>query len=78
VLISIAHPENRAWLTEEAQKHGLIAPKSPVPTHPEEGGGRRDPSYNERRNYKMPRHSEGWGFDWDPFQSGKQTPPSHF
>ena len=39
--------------------------------HPEEGGGRRYPSYDDRRNYKLPLHSEIWGFDWDPFQSGK-------
>ena len=38
---------------------------------PEEGGGRRYPSYDERRNYKIPLNSEIWGFDWDPYQSGK-------
>ena len=28
-------------------------------------------SYDERRDYKIPLNSEGWGFDWDPYQSGK-------
>ncbi|MDD5101170.1 MAG: acetyl-CoA hydrolase/transferase C-terminal domain-containing protein [Syntrophales bacterium] len=70
-LISIAHPDDRAWLDAEARKHGLIAPKFPVSMYPEEGGGRRYPSYDDRRNYKLPLHSEIWGFDWDPFQSGK-------
>ncbi|MFZ4437361.1 MAG: acetyl-CoA hydrolase/transferase family protein [Syntrophales bacterium] len=70
-LISIAHPDDRAWLTEEARKHNLIAPHFPLSMHPEEGGGRRYPSYDERRQYKIPLNSEGFGFDWDPFQSGK-------
>jgi acyl-CoA hydrolase len=70
-LISIAHPDDREWLTKEAREHGLLAPKFPVAMMPAEGKGRRYPAYEERRNYKIPLHSDMWGFDWDPYQSGK-------
>ncbi|MFA6008300.1 MAG: acetyl-CoA hydrolase/transferase C-terminal domain-containing protein [Syntrophales bacterium] len=70
-LISIAHPEDREWLEKEARANGLLAPKFPVSMFPKEGGARRYPSYEERRNYKIPMGSEIWGFDWDPYQSGK-------
>jgi acyl-CoA hydrolase len=70
-LISIAHPADREWLESEARKHGLLAPKFPVSMLPGEGGDRRYPSYEDRRNYKLPLNSEVWGFDWDPYQSGK-------
>jgi acyl-CoA hydrolase len=69
-LISIAHPEDRPWLEQEANKHGLLPPKFPVSMNPSDGT-RRYPSYDERRNYKIPMNSEIWGFDWDPYQSGK-------
>ncbi len=51
--------------------NGLLAPKFPVSMFPQEGKARRYPSYDERRNYKMPFNSELWGFDWDPYQNGK-------
>ncbi|MBK7551933.1 MAG: hypothetical protein IPI61_09840 [Syntrophaceae bacterium] len=70
-LISIAHPDDREWLEQEARKHGLLAPKFPVSMMPAEGKARRYPAYEERRNYKIPLHSDLWGFDWDPYQSGK-------
>ena len=70
-LISIAHPDDRPWLEKEARENGLIPPKFSVNFHPEEGGNRRYPSYEERRHYKMPMGSALWGYDWDPFQSGK-------
>jgi acyl-CoA hydrolase len=70
-LINIAHPEDREWLTREAHAAGLLPPKFPVSMRPEEGGPRRYPSYEERRDYKTPFHSDFWGFDWEPYQSGK-------
>ena len=70
-LISIAHPEDREWLEKEARANGLLAPKFPVSMLPKEGGARRYPSYDERRNYKIPLGGELWGFDWDPYQSAK-------
>lgn len=70
-LISVAHPEDRAWRTKEAREHGLIPPQFPANFLPEEGGNRRYPSYDERRHYKMPMGSAIWGYDWDPIQSGK-------
>lgn len=70
-LISIAHPDDREWLEKEARKNGLLAPKFPVSMYPVEGRTRRYPSYDERRNYKLPFNSELWGFDWDPYQNGK-------
>ena len=70
-LISIAHPDDREWLEKEARANGLLAPKFPVSMLPKEGGARRYPSYADRRNYKLPLGSEIWGFDWDPYQSGK-------
>lgn len=70
-LISIAHPDDREWLRKVAYEEGLLPPKSKINFLPEEGGNRRYPSYDERRNYKMPHNSELWGFDWDPYQSGK-------
>jgi hypothetical protein len=38
---------------------------------PADGEARRYPSYEDRREYKTPFHSDFWGFDWDPYQSGK-------
>ena len=70
-LISIAHPDDREWLEKEANKNGLLAPKFRVNMMPVEGKTRRYPSYDERRNYKLPFNSEVWGFDWDPYQNGK-------
>ncbi|MGV8079994.1 MAG: acetyl-CoA hydrolase/transferase family protein [Syntrophales bacterium] len=71
-LISIAHPDDREWLEREARENGLLAPKFPVSMLPAEGGGRRYPSYDERRKYKIPMGSAVWGYDWDEgFQSGK-------
>ena len=70
-LISIAHPDDREWLTKEAKENGLLAPKFPVSMLAQEGGTRRYPSYEERRNYKIPLHGEISGFDWDPHQSGE-------
>jgi len=73
-LISIAHPDDREWLEREAREHGLLPPKFPVSMLPAEGGseGRRYPSYDERRKYKIPMGSAVWGYDWDEgFQSGK-------
>jgi len=70
-LISIAHPDDREWLEREAHAHGLLAPHFPVSMRPQEGGARRYPSYRERRNYKIPANSSVWGYDWDPYQSGK-------
>ena len=68
-LISIAHPDDREWLEQEARVNGLLAPRFPVSMGP--AGPRRYPSYDDRRNYKIPMGSEIWGFDWDPYQSGK-------
>lgn len=70
-LISIAHPDDREWLEKEAYKNGLLAPKFPVNMTPIEGKTRRYPSYEERRDYKLPFNSAIWGYDWDPYQSGK-------
>jgi acyl-CoA hydrolase len=72
-LISIAHPDDREWLEQEARKNGLLPPKFPVSMDPaaEHRTIRRYPTYDERRNYKIPLNSEVWGFDWDPYQSGK-------
>ncbi len=70
-LISIAHPDDREWLEREARKHGLMAPHFPVSMRSKEGEARRYPSYEDRRNYKVPMNSDFWGFDWDPYQNGK-------
>jgi len=70
-LISIAHPDDREWLEREARANGLLPPKFPVSMLPKEGGGRRYPSYDERRSYKIPLGGDIWGYDWDPYQSGK-------
>ncbi|HPC04978.1 MAG TPA: acetyl-CoA hydrolase/transferase C-terminal domain-containing protein [Syntrophales bacterium] len=70
-LISIAHPDDRDWLEKEAKANGLLPPKFPVPMLPKEGGARRYPSHEERKNYKVPFHSDYWGYDWDPYQCGK-------
>ena len=70
-LISIAHPDDREWLTKEAKENGLLAPKFGVNMMAVEGKTRRYPSYDERRNYKLPLHGETSGFDWDPYQSAK-------
>ena len=70
-LIGIAHPEDREWLTREARQHGLLASKFPAAMATREGGPRRYPPYADRRDYKIPFHSDFWGFDWDPYQSGK-------
>lgn len=70
-LISIAHPDDRENLERAARFHGLLAPCFPVPMLPKEGGARRYPSYEERRDYKTPFNSITWGYDWDPTQSGK-------
>jgi acyl-CoA hydrolase len=70
-LISIAHPDDRDWLEREAKENGLLPPKFPVSMLPKEGGARRYPSYDERRNYKIPASSESWGSEWDPYWSGK-------
>ncbi|MBN2255933.1 MAG: hypothetical protein JW736_09510, partial [Deltaproteobacteria bacterium] len=71
-LISIAHPDDREWLTEEATKHGLLPPKFPVNFVVKEGQTRKYPSYKERRGYKTPSNSMIWGYDWDDdMQNGK-------
>jgi len=70
-LISIAHPDDREWLTKEAKENGLLAPKFGVNMMAVEGKTRRYPSYDERRNYKLPLHGETSGFDWDPYMSAK-------
>jgi len=70
-IISIAHPEDREWLTKAAYEHGLLPPRFPVSMLPREGGARRYPAAAERRNYKIPVNSDFYGFDWDPFMSGK-------
>jgi len=70
-LISIAHPDDRQWLEKEAREHGLLPPAFPLDFLPTEGKTRRYPSYQERRNYKIPMGSSLWGYDWDPIQSGK-------
>ncbi len=70
-LISIAHPDDREWLTREARENGLLPPQFPVDFLPAEGGTRRYPSYEDRRRYKMPMGGALWGYDWDPIQSGK-------
>jgi acyl-CoA hydrolase len=70
-LISIAHPDDRENLERFAHEHGLLARRFPVDMLPEEGGARRYPSYQERRDYKIPYNSAVWGYDWDPTQSGK-------
>lgn len=70
-LISIAHPDDREWLEQEAKKYGLLAPKFPVSMKVVEGKTRRYPSYDERRNYKVPFNSDSLGFDWNSYQNGK-------
>jgi acyl-CoA hydrolase len=70
-LISLAHPGDRENLARAAREAGLLPPHFPVSMHAQEGGSRRYPSYRERRDYKLPFHSDFWGFDWDPYQSGK-------
>ena len=63
-IISIAHPDDREWLREEAYKLNLLPKKFPVSMKPEEGGARRYPSYDERRNYKIPYSSRIWGHEY--------------
>jgi acyl-CoA hydrolase len=71
-LISIAHPDDREWLEQQARENGLLPPKFPVSMLPAEGGGRRYPNYDERRNHKIPMGSAVWGYDWESgIQSGK-------
>ena len=70
-LISIAHPDDRERLEKEAKEAGLFAPNFRVNMMAIEGKTRRYPSYEERRNYKLPLHGEISGFDWDPYQSAK-------
>ena len=70
-LISVAHPDDREWLTKEAHENGLLPPSFPVSMLPKEGGARRYPSVADRKNYKIPAMSDNIGFDWDPFMSGK-------
>ncbi len=70
-IISIAHPEDREWLTKAAYDHGLLPPKFSVSMLPQEGGARRYPSAADRKNYKIPANSDFYGFDWDPYMSGK-------
>ena len=70
-LISIAHPDDREGLERAAREHGLLPPRFPADFLPVEGKTRRYPSYQDRRNYKIPMGSALWGYDWDPFQSGK-------
>ena len=70
-IISIAHPEDREWLTKAAYENGLLPPRFPVSMLPREGGARRYPAAAERRHYKIPVNSDFYGFDWDPFLSGK-------
>ncbi len=70
-LISIAHPDDREWLTKAAKETGLLAPKFPVDMMVVEGKTRRYPAYDERRNYKLPLHGEVSGFEWDPYQNAK-------
>jgi hypothetical protein len=70
-LISIAHPDDRADLERAAHSYGLLPRCFPADMLPVEGKSRRYPSYQERRDYKIPYHSAIWGYDWDPIQSGK-------
>lgn len=70
-MISIAHPDDRAWLEEQARKHGLFAQKFRVSMDPS-NGNRRYPSYDERRCFKIPTNSESWGVEWNSgYMSGK-------
>ena len=74
-IISIAHPDDREWLREEAKKLNLLPPSFPVSMKPEEGGARRYPHYlRDRRDYKIPYTSRLWGHDYlgdDGITSGK-------
>ncbi len=71
-LISVAHPDDREWLTKQAHENGLLPPKFPVSMLPAEGGNRRYPTPAERKNYKIPMGSAVWGYDWESeIQSGK-------
>ena len=64
-LISVAHPDDREMLREEARRLHLLAPNFPVSMKAEEGGARRYPDYmKERRNYKIPYTSRLWGHDY--------------
>ncbi len=68
-LISIAHPEDRQRSKKRREKTASAA-KFSANFLPREGGTRRYPSYEERRNYKLPMGGAIWGYDWDPIQSG--------
>jgi acyl-CoA hydrolase len=70
-LISLAHPDDRENLERAAHAYGLLPRCFPVDMLPKEGELRRYPSYQERRNYKIPYNSLAWGYDWDPTQSGE-------
>lgn len=71
-LISIAHPDDREWLREEAFKLHLLPPKFPVSMRVEPGAQRRYPNYWERRDYKIPYASRIWGHDYSQgITSGK-------
>jgi acyl-CoA hydrolase len=70
-LISLAHPDDRENLERAAYEHALLPRRFPVDMLPAEGGARRYPSYQERRDYKIPYNSLLWGCDWDPTQSGQ-------
>lgn len=70
-LISIAHPDDREHLEEEAYRLKLLPKKFPVPMWPSEE--RRYPDFmKERKDWKMPYNSVLWGYDFnDDGWSGK-------
>ncbi len=70
-LISIAHPDDRENLERAAHSYGLLPRRFPVDMMPKEGTSRRYPSYQERRDYKIPYNSYSAGCEWEPTQSGR-------
>ncbi|MEA4925487.1 MAG: acetyl-CoA hydrolase/transferase C-terminal domain-containing protein [Syntrophomonadaceae bacterium] len=74
-IISIAHPDDREWLREEAYKLSLLPKHFPVSMKVTETGSRRYPDHmKERKEYKIPYTSRMWGHDYlgpDGIISGK-------
>jgi hypothetical protein len=66
---NFSYGTNNSNIFQQTAKRLVLEVRSDYPWA--EGGARRYPSYEARRQYKTPFHSDFWGFDWDPYQSGK-------
>ncbi|MBM4271327.1 MAG: hypothetical protein FJ139_04110 [Deltaproteobacteria bacterium] len=74
---TFAFPVDVQWYYDTIHRNQNMAvydieyTKFPVSMLPKEGAARRYPSYDERRSYKIPMGGDLWGYDWDPYQSGR-------